>query len=235
MTQALDAELLDYNGMIQLIHGYLAEDQSDAMILKEVVEICVRYYHIESFIYRAPLCLKVNEDQTLIQSNTASSFKDGTCYGSIAMSSFNNVSIYEYTLSVSASKGVAIGIDDVKCAWIKRCFLGRNSTYNYGYQSWDGHKVCPKVVAFHDNDYDEEYGPKYDENAKKKNEFVIKMIYNAYKGSLSFAFDGIDYGEAYDNIMRGDGLDYRLAIYMQKDTQIELIEYSKKSAVLKPY
>ena len=235
MTQAPDAELLDYNGMIKLIYGYLAEDQRDSMIPKEVVEICMKYYHIESFIYKASLALNVNEDQTLIQSNDKSSFTEGTCYGSIAMSSWNNVSIYEYTLSVSASNGVAIGIDDVKCAWMKRCFLGRNSTYNYGYQSWNGHKVCPKVVAFHDNDYDEEYGPKYNENEKEKKEFVIKIIYNAYKGSLSFVFDGIDYGEAYDNIMRGDGLEYRLAIYMQQDTQIELIEYSKKSAVLKPY
>ena len=179
------------------------------------------WYYLEIYISTVGGRSKLNDDKTVITRHDDHSTNFDTCRGSIIMPSINNDLIYEYTiklLKVSVNDQVAIGIDDVG-GINNGCFIGAYNSNNYGYQCWNARKSCRGDYA------GTHYGQAETDGA------IVTMIYNSYKATLSFIVDGRDYGIAYEKGRKGKEIDYRLAIYFYAEASVQLIGFSKKSAI----
>ena len=202
-----------------LVHGWIRENdmQFELDIPKEIMKLCLIWYHFGLYIIKGPTCMKTNRDDTIITLDHE--FYAGSCYGSISMPSTDNTMIYEYTIKILAHKnGVAIGIDEAKCQWPTTWFIG-NTTKNYGWQCWNAKKVSFK----------DKLGTASGQKINK--ECIIKMTYNAYKSALSYEFDGEDKGVIFTDIYKEKGLDYRLCLYLNAKSVVELLDFRTESAV----
>ena len=202
-----------------LVHGWVREEDKmlSLNIPAEIMRLCLIWYHFELYIINGPQTMKTNEDESIIAVDHE--FHTGSCYGSIRMPSIDNTFIYEYTIKIlSHRNGVAIGMDEAKCQWPNTWFIG-NTTKNYGFQFWNA-----KAVSFKDP-----LGTVWGKRIKGK--CLVKMKYNAYKSTLSYKFDGEDRGVAFRDVVREKGLEYRLCIYLNAQSCLELIDFKKESAV----
>ena len=205
-----------------LVYGFIRKEDID--IPTEIIALCFLWYHIELFIFKSSSHISLNEDKTLItQQQTEKGERAlNSCYGSIIMPSINNPLIYEYTIKVSPTKNqVGIGIDDSECKCIDTYFIGSRDTFNYGLQCWNGHKSSKEDM----------WGVPYGNACDHAKEIIVVMIYNAKDATLSFSVNGKDYGIAYDNVHKAKGLNYRLALYQNGGSTIELLGYCTKSTV----
>ena len=203
----------------KLVDGYIREQTMH--IPTEIIAMIFVWYHLELYFYKIPECQTLNEDKTIVEQ----SFDDdqhrwrgnyNTSYLSVTMPSINHNLIYEYTIKIlKHGSGVAVGIDDAECRWIDTWFIGKMETKNYGMQCWNGTKSCTYSM----------HGTEYGAACHEQNGVIIKMIYNVSKTSLAFIVDGTDYGIAYDDVYNEEGLEYRLAIYMNGNASVELIDF----------
>ena len=184
------------------------------------------WYYIELFIFKSGSCSKLNEDKTIISRKDVTENDHeyfGTvhsCYGSVTMPSLDNKLIYEYSIKILNSDGhIAIGIDDASCRHCDTYFVGQKDTPNYGCQCWNGTKSSTKDT----------FGDDYAERCAT-NGAIIKMIYNSFDSTLSFIITGVDYGIAYD-VVKQEGLEYRLAIYLSRNASVQLMGLTIKATV----
>ena len=204
-----------------LIHGFIRNEKIDIPV--EIINLCLLWYHMALFVFKSADIVTLNEDKTVItQEKKNTSGEMNTSYGSIIMPSMNNEMIYEYKIKVSPTENqVGIGIDDAECECVDTYFIGSQKTYNYGLQCWNGEKSSEK----------DRWGTKYGDPCDGKKETIVIMTFNAKDSSLSFVVNGKDYGIAYDDIYKQPGLDYRLALYQNGGSTIEILGYCTKLAV----
>ena len=203
----------------RLVDGYVREQKLEIPL--EIISLIFLWYHLELYIFKIGKHQELNKEKTTVTQNS-DSYVIGTCYGSVSMPSTDYELIYEYTVRIlQTNGGVAIGIDDAKCYHIDSWFIGSRQTRNYGMQCWDGTRCC----------MGDTFGSAYAKKSFQDKDTDIKMIYNAHESTLSFIIDGTDYGVAYNNIHKQEGLEYRLAIYLARTACVELIDFSTKSAL----
>ena len=196
-----------------LVHGYVRENDSRYPV--DIMNICLKWYHIESFLFSAGDCLEINEEKDIV---THKGGQYNSCYGSIIMPSTSPINIkYEYELKILDDEHeISIGIDESKCEHINEDFSGQRSTKNYSYYSPNGtqYNWTTGEYAGHGLNYGESYSK----------DDVIKMCYNPYNSTLQFWKNGINQG-IIESIHSDQNLSYRLCVYMGsvQGTSVKLV------------
>ena len=207
-----------------LVYGYVRR-QKLSQIPIEIIELFVKWYHDPLFIkfFAVSRAAMMNEEKTKIKST---SDLLNSCYAALTMPSFDNNTIYEYTIGILQGKYVAIGMVDA--LFVKTNTFFYNLDYNkskfYVLMSWSGHTKSHK--AGHNWGEPNCYGPRFNDNYPT----IVKLIYDAYNGTISFYYKDENHGVAY-HTRKSPELSYRLAIYLKAGAIVELLGLTTKRAV----
>ena len=172
---------------ILLVYGYIRDEMKsiNINIPKAVIDLFVTWYHNPLYIIKTANGVDLNDDTTIATQRSGYT----TSYGSILMSSMDNM-IYEYVIKIiNHSGGVAIGIEQDGYKRLNSWFIQQSQTIHYGVQFWDGMKSS-NINNLED----------YAKRISEKKGAIIKMRYDVKKQTLSFIIDDKDYGIAFNNV-----------------------------------
>ena len=189
------------------VYGYVRQEatQIEMEIPEDIMNICLLWYHIKSFFFKAGNACKLDKDKTRVeysQSNRAN-----CCYGSIVMPSISTKDIeYKFKLKIIlGGRHIAVGLDDAECQHTDADFAGQETTKNYAYYGKKG------TLFSHDTGVLLENGKVYGE-AFDTGDFIT-MCYNPCKRTLAFYKNDVNQG-VIEDVYGDDGLSYRLCLLM---------------------
>lgn len=202
-----------------IVSGYI--HQCKLNIPVEIIQLCLKWYHVAFFFEFYPSVGKImNDEKTIIKFIKPPPKRDEfvSIYSSITMpSKNNNSSIYEYDIRLHGKLGVVVGICDAKFIDTDTFFYDEKSNHSsyyalYGWNGWiiqkESHGSMKYAVPYN-----------YTEDTK---DTEMKIIYDTHNETLSYTINGKDYGIACKPIHRHETLSYRLAIHLDLDSLDEM-------------
>ena len=207
-----------------LVYGYIRKHQLREIPI-EIIELCLKWYHNTLFIeiFNSTRAEIMNDEKTIIRYFNKDNNKNliSSCYGSVLMPSFDNTTIYEYTIKVLEKSEFGVGF--VNALFNKTDTWFYNGSYHeFDYLvccSWGDLYALNKDHRNWDNDGKFDHVP-----------LIIKMTYDASNGTVSFVINGKDYGVVY-KLSKDEGCSYRLAIYLKNGAMMELVGVNTKNAI----
>ena len=172
----------DYDEL--LVYGYLRRESKRFKpiidIPEDIMNICVLWYHIQSYLFKAGKHCEINENGTKVtHKKKKGRYEPNSCYGSVVMPSINNVNIeYKYKIKIvkfDSNEHICVGVDDAKCINTDADFSGNQDTKNYAYYK-SGNLFDHTTGTFSGK----LYGDAFDKGD------IIEMCYNPYKSTLLF-------------------------------------------------
>eukprot|EP01084_Bolivina_argentea_P221568 375231_1 len=201
-----------------LVSGYIrlfTHTQAIHFMPANLVKLCLFFYHIGVYFTNWSKHSIISNERRIMTQKKA----HGSCYASVSMASTNNSIIYHYTIKILNLTQLSIGIDESKCKNINRCFCRQSNSKNYAYECDLGYKS-----AWYIGEYSERY------RGERKNNDIVTMIYNPCEKSLSFGVNNKRQKMAFDNVYQEKGLSYRMCIWLNKGSSIQLIKLTTKKA-----
>ena len=211
-----------------LVSGYIREENSNhtSDIPLDIIDLCVLWYHIESFLMKAGDYCTINDAGNSVEyKNDNEEMRPNSCYGSMEMPSVSKSDIaYIFKLKViKLGRGdiIGIGIDDAEFKWSNDNFTlaGRYAKEDKTYHSYGYISNCGSLYTSMNSYGRTEYGDIY------KTGDVITVIYNPFASTLRFDINGKKQKEIKD-VYGKYGVSYRLCIYMgySGNQIVELLE-----------
>ena len=191
-----------------LVYGYIREQKLHKIPI-EIIELFLKWYHNPLFIkfFDASRAAIMNEKNTKIKCIFE---LPNSCYAALTMPSSDNNTIYEYAIRILQGHFVAIGIVDALFKKTDTFFynLEVNKSKFYVLMSWCG------GTKSHEAEYNWSdpncYGPRFNHNYPT----IVKLIYDAYNGTISFYYNDEHHGVAYQT-HKAPELSYRLVVYLE--------------------
>ena len=142
---------------------------------------------------------------------------DNSSYGSTIIETAKNENIYIWTFHIAKcayDSGMVIGITS-KYSITTNAFSREKVSPNYGVLSYNGQKVSKHNYK--------SYGKQFKEND------IINMILNLKKRTISYKINDIDQGVAYNNIVVGNDVNYKLAVTLgATNNSLQIIDFTIK-------
>ena len=156
---------------------------------------------------------KINNDKSWMNTN----------YGSVTIKSTSNT-ICEWTVKLNSTERIKVGVTNEIIPYSN---LTQNKGYHYGYLSVIG-KIfkCGPLNNLYKNDADN--WKKYGQKLKIEEIKTITIKLNTKLGNVEFYLNDVSQGIAYDNIAKGDDINYKLFVQIYGlNTSVEIISFKR--------
>lgn len=189
--------------------------------LSELASIIVQYFASVEMFKTIAKCVELSEDKLSVTKKKGESDWRNACYGSVTIPSKSNI-ICEWELKISnppgETAGIVLGIarkeDITQYLWDT---LKDKDQYVYAYGNWSAKTNARDI----DN---VDYGDgEYHDNCK------VKIHLNMKLGQISFSIEDLNHGIAFDNIKKGDDIEYRLMVSLFfVGGKVEILDFHSK-------
>ena len=196
-----------------LLHGFIRsiQQQMSFIIPDPIIVIILSFYYFPEYFkdFDKSIFECIDTDNAQIKAIST----NGTCssiYGNIMISSDKQQKCYWKIRLNQFSEILLFGISSTYN--VNSPFFVDESSYNYCYYS----QGCKE--SQHDR---QTYGKRCEEGD------IITMVLDCKLNQISFHKNNEDMGIAYDNIVCGKDINYKMSMYLwHKNTEIELLEFS---------